>query len=383
MTREERKKNNYKLTEEEKNEIVRLYSEGLTTTKISNQFIISMKRVSQVLRDNGQIIRGNPITENEKLEILKLYQEGHKVYQIAEKIQRDRRPIVRFLKELNKRIPKYLPTEEEKLEILKLYQNGIGMRPISKKFQVAEKTISNILKEMNQEIHRKKIISDMEKLEIINLYKEGCPVRQISRKIKKADYKIYEVLDDANIPRIRCNQNLVGMRFDRLVVIEKIESQTFGNVEWKCQCDCGNTTIAMTARLNNGTKRSCGCLKAESARQRFTKHGLCTNRTPSTTYSMYVDAKKRAKKSKLPFNIELSDIIIPEYCPVFPHIKLQQNKNYPEYNSPSIDKLVPSLGYVKGNITIISQRANFIKRDASLEELKQITYWLEKELKSK
>ena len=38
-------------------------------------------------------------------------------------------------------------------------------------------------------------------------------------------------------------------------------------------------------------------------------------------------------------------------------------------NSPTLDKIIPSLGYVSGNIWIISHRANTIKSDASIDEL--------------
>ena len=48
------------------------------------------------------------------------------------------------------------------------------------------------------------------------------------------------------------------------------------------------------------------------------------------------------------------------------------------YNSPSIDRILPELGYVKGNIAIISMRANWVKRDSSRDEIvKILTYMKE------
>lgn len=41
-------------------------------------------------------------------------------------------------------------------------------------------------------------------------------------------------------------------------------------------------------------------------------------------------------------------------------------------NSPSLDKIVPELGYVKGNIVVVSLRANQIKSDATIEELQAV-----------
>ena len=57
---------------------------------------------------------------------------------------------------------------------------------------------------------------------------------------------------------------------------------------------------------------------------------------------------------------------IPDVCPVL-GIPLDQDpkgKGERSDNSPSLDKFIPSLGYVKGNIHIISWRANHLKNDA-------------------
>ncbi len=47
-------------------------------------------------------------------------------------------------------------------------------------------------------------------------------------------------------------------------------------------------------------------------------------------------------------------------------------------STPSLDRIDSSLGYVKGNVWVISWRANHIKTDASLEELKQLVAGLER-----
>lgn len=46
-------------------------------------------------------------------------------------------------------------------------------------------------------------------------------------------------------------------------------------------------------------------------------------------------------------------------------------------DSPSLDRIKPELGYVKGNIRVISFKANSIKNDASIEELRQILQYME------
>lgn len=91
---------------------------------------------------------------------------------------------------------------------------------------------------------------------------------------------------------------------------------------------------------------------------------------------MYSRAKERAKKRNLPFNIEISDIVVPEFCPAL-GIKLDNGERQGgEWNSPSLDRLDNNLGYVKGNIQVISKRANSIKSDASVEELMLVAKWV-------
>lgn len=60
--------------------------------------------------------------------------------------------------------------------------------------------------------------------------------------------------------RVRFMANLIGERFGKLVVIEFVGSYGVNQTaHWKCQCDCGNTTIVTTAHLRDGHTISCGC----------------------------------------------------------------------------------------------------------------------------
>lgn len=83
-------------------------------------------------------------------------------------------------------------------------------------------------------------------------------------------------------------------------------------------------------------------------------------------------AKQRAVQLDLEFNIEISDIKIPEYCPLL-EIKLFKGKPGDYQNSPSVDRIDSSKGYIKGNIAIISTRANTMKSNASLELLEKFS----------
>jgi hypothetical protein len=86
---------------------------------------------------------------------------------------------------------------------------------------------------------------------------------------------------------------------------------------------------------------------------------------------MYKGAKRRAKEQGLPFDLKIEDIVIPERCPVFGTPLFRNTGSCTGSagpNSPSLDKIIPALGYVKGNITVISYKANIMKNNATLEQ---------------
>lgn len=84
--------------------------------------------------------------------------------------------------------------------------------------------------------------------------------------------------------------------------------------------------------------------------------------------------RSKCTREHIPFDLSVDDIIIPDHCPIL-GIELEFGKSDGEKwrdNSPSIDRIIPSLGYVKGNVLVISYRANRIKNDATIEELVKI-----------
>ena len=88
-------------------------------------------------------------------------------------------------------------------------------------------------------------------------------------------------------------------------------------------------------------------------------------------------ARERAKEKNIPFDITADDVIIPETCPVL-GIPLKAGEKIVCHNSPTIDRIKPELGYVKGNIQVISYRANTLKNNATIEELEKVLEHLRK-----
>jgi hypothetical protein len=90
-------------------------------------------------------------------------------------------------------------------------------------------------------------------------------------------------------------------------------------------------------------------------------------------------AKQRAKNKNLPFDITLDflESIATDCCPVFKTpFKWGLSGRGQNENNPSLDRVIPELGYVQGNVVFISNRANSIKQDVTEKELYAVADWL-------
>ena len=86
---------------------------------------------------------------------------------------------------------------------------------------------------------------------------------------------------------------------------------------------------------------------------------------------MFDRCKSRARLKNREFNIVISDLVLPETCPVL-KVPLIPNT----IHAPSVDRIDSSKGYIKGNIQIISKRANLLKNNASVEELEAVLSYM-------
>lgn len=139
-------------------------------------------------------------------------------------------------------------------------------------------------------------------------------------------------------------QSLVGLRFGRFVVIEQAPShkaKTTVRAMWKCRCDCGQERTVQGTSLRRGTSTSCGCYQKELVRQRLSTHGEShqIGKRGSARYEMLRGARARAKEFGVPFDLDLTDISIPEKCPVLDIPLVSTTSGRPTTNSPSLDRI--------------------------------------------
>jgi len=88
-------------------------------------------------------------------------------------------------------------------------------------------------------------------------------------------------------------------------------------------------------------------------------------------------SKQRARKNNLEHTLTLKDLkeLYPSNntCPVF---NIQFEWGGDKDNSPSVDKIDSTKGYTKDNCQVISFRANFLKSNATIEELETVINFL-------
>jgi hypothetical protein len=87
---------------------------------------------------------------------------------------------------------------------------------------------------------------------------------------------------------------------------------------------------------------------------------------------MLAAARCRADAAGVPFAIGECDIDIPERCPALGIPLAVSNTGQAEDSSPSLDRIVPHLGYVPGNVVVVSHLANRIKTNATTEQVYRV-----------
>jgi hypothetical protein len=123
--------------------------------------------------------------------------------------------------------------------------------------------------------------------------------------------------------------------------------------------------------------------RAKILEERFQRTGRYTGRHADDLSRAIMDCFRRkrqnAKVSKWGWDLSYHDIEWNMVCPVL-GIDLDWFAEARQENSPSFDRVNPKLGYVKGNVQIISSRANRIKNDGSSEEHRLIAAYMDKHL---
>ena len=139
---------------------------------------------------------------------------------------------------------------------------------------------------------------------------------------------------------------------------------------------CKTCTAIYNRSANAKKARADWYQRNKDERQQYSRDWKRNN--PART--LLHNARKRSRTDGVICTITEADIVIPEYCPVFPWIALTHGhtteRGQPLPTAASLDKIDPSRGYIPGNVQVISFLANAMKQNATVKELKSFADWI-------
>jgi hypothetical protein len=130
--------------------------------------------------------------------------------------------------------------------------------------------------------------------------------------------------------------------------------------------DCTNKANRASYRRNKATIR----IAQRSYEQRVQERARAGDKLLHAK-SLLAACRTRSRRLKIPCTITPADIPVPEFCPVF-GVPLVLNRGCMAYNSATVDRIDPSLGYVPGNVIVVSSKANAIKHNATAAEILKV-----------
>lgn len=158
-----------------------------------------------------------------------------------------------------------------------------------------------------------------------------------------------------------------------MIPTSRKEAKELGKTRYFTGIPCKHGHVC-ERKVHNAGCVECFKIYSKEYKSKFTRKGTQTNRH----YLLWSDGKKlltyaknRARKNGIEFSITEDDFEIPTHCPIL-GIKLERYTDY----APSLDRRDNSLGYVKGNVFVISQRANRMKGDLDIPILLRLLEYL-------
>ena len=120
-------------------------------------------------------------------------------------------------------------------------------------------------------------------------------------------------------------------------------------------------------RAKDGKQAQCRSCINEWMRQHYRKDPV---------WSMLRRAKARAKKEGFDFDLSASDISpLPDQCPVL-GLPLRISIMHQDPCAYSLDRIDNTKGYVRGNVAVMSYKANRLKNDGTADEHEAIAAWM-------
>lgn len=203
---------------------------------------------------------------------------------------------------------------------------------------------------------------------------------QIAKETGRQTCSITERLKNLNITK-RTNKDYtlrklnkeIGQKFNKLLILKRVESTKKSHIRYLCQCDCGKEWIGQRRQIIKGYVKSCGCFHKSPQNNGY-------KNLYGSTWNKIVEC---AKKRGIEFNINIKDAYF---------IYEQQNEKCAlsgrkigwtnsKIRSASLDRIDSTKGYTKDNIQWVHKDINKMKMDITQKEFiklcKEITKFQE------
>ena len=164
--------------------------------------------------------------------------------------------------------------------------------------------------------------------------------------------------------------DVTNRRFGKLTVIKRVRNpDKFGQVKWKCRCDCGRIVYPTGRCLTLGKTKSCGCLMSEAPKEH-------SGGKKSSNWTGYGDipgsywkqllrhAKVRSREVTISLNdaweqyLKQNGICALSGEPI--NFGIPGRKNRASITA-SLDRIDSSKGYIVDNIQWVHKHVNIMK----------------------
>jgi len=163
-------------------------------------------------------------------------------------------------------------------------------------------------------------------------------------------------------------KDLTGLRFGRLLVLEKHSTDKYGRTIWSVQCECEKIITTLGDALKNGFTKSCGCLRRDLVIQNNKNRALPNGE--SCFNMLFKNYKNEAKSREISF--ELSEDRFREltkgfcfYCGREPSQKIELPGRNGAYVYNGIDRWNNDIGYTESNSVTCCGTCNWMKHAQS------------------
>lgn len=207
----ERNQSAKRVTESQTRIIIAQYTSGVSSEVIAAKMELNGSTICRVLKRNGIEIRpasknknmDNPWVENIQEKILKAIEIKSEIHEINKPVKIIPKKTPKSIKNpVITTVVRKLISKENKLKICTLYQEGLGSDTISKQFDIHPNTVLKILKKngiKTRDWKRKISLEEHEK--ICKLYLKGQSTPEITKKYNVSDSVILKILTKYNIER--------------------------------------------------------------------------------------------------------------------------------------------------------------------------------------